>query len=52
MPDPRPPPCPDQDRWVTVVRAALDSWSRTVRLCVIYLTMNVPMGVFALLIRH
>lgn len=48
MPDPRSPP---REKWGTV-GAALDSWSRTARLCLIYLTMNVPMGVFALLIRH
>lgn len=46
--DPRSPPA---GMWRTV-GAALDSWSRTARFCLIYLTMNVPMGVFAWLIRH
>jgi hypothetical protein len=47
---PRSPP--DPERWQTV-RSALDSWSRTARLCLIYLTMNAPMGgVLVLLIKH
>jgi hypothetical protein len=45
----RSPPYPG--RWRTV-QSALDSWSRTVRLCFIYLTMNVPIGVLAWLIKH
>jgi hypothetical protein len=49
MPDPRPPP--DLSKWGTV-GTALDSWSRTARLCLIYLTLNVPVDVLAWLIRH
>jgi len=44
---PRSPP-PDR----RAVRSALDSWSRTARLCLIYLTMNVPVDVLAWLIKH
>jgi hypothetical protein len=42
---------PYAERWRTV-QYALESWSRTVRLCLIFLTMNVPVGVLAWLIRH
>ena len=46
--EPRSPPDAespsDADKDVTV-RSALDSWSRTARLCVIYLTVNVPLDV-------
>lgn len=47
--DPRAPPEPEKER---TVRSALDSWDRTARLCVIYLTANVPLDVLAWLIRH
>jgi hypothetical protein len=32
------------------VRVALDSWPGTARLCLIYLTMNIPVDVLASLI--
>jgi hypothetical protein len=47
--DPRAPPDGGKEQ---VVRSALDSWTRTARLCVIYLTVNVPLDVLAWLIRH
>lgn len=34
------------------IRSALDSWSRTARLCLIYLTANVPVDVLVWLIRR
>jgi hypothetical protein len=59
--NPRPPPeakkPPDyrgadgDEKWRTV-RSALDSWDRTARMCVIYLTLNVPVEILAWLIRH
>ncbi len=45
----RSPPYPG--RWRTV-QFALDSWSRTARLCLIYLTMNAPVGVLAMMIKR
>ena len=45
----RAPPGGDKQR---TVRSALQSWDRTARLCVIYLTMNVPLDVLAWLVRH
>jgi hypothetical protein len=59
--DPRPPPeakkasedpqSSESEKWRTV-RFALDSWDRTARMCVIYLTLNVPVEILAWLIRH
>jgi hypothetical protein len=34
------------------VRSALDSWSRTARLCLIYLAMGIPGAALAWLIIH
>jgi hypothetical protein len=51
MANPRPPPDQGTGKWQTV-RVALDSWPGTARLCVIYLTMNVPVDVLAWLIKH
>lgn len=39
------------ERWQTV-RFALESWSRTARLCLIYLVMSVPADVLVWLIRR
>jgi hypothetical protein len=39
------------ERWQTV-RSALDSWSQTVRLCLIYLASGASAGIVAWLIRH
>lgn len=47
--DPRSPP--ENEKWRTV-RFALDNWSRTARLCVIFLTLNVPVEILMWLIRH
>ena len=43
MPIPRSPPSANE-KWQTV-RSALDSWSRTLRLCLICLFLNVPVDV-------
>jgi len=51
MPDPQPPPDLVPEKWRTI-RAALDSWSGTARLCLIYLTMNVPVDFLAWMIKH
>lgn len=40
--DSRVPPDADIDKW-RVVSSALESWSRTARLCVICLVMSVPL---------
>lgn len=42
---------PECEKWRTV-RSALDDWGRTVRMCAIYLTLNVPVGFLAWLIKH
>jgi hypothetical protein len=47
--DPRGPP--EAEKWRTV-RSALDSWGRTTRLCVICLTVNVPVDMLIWLIKH
>jgi hypothetical protein len=47
--DPRAPP--EAEKW-RMVRSALDNWGRTTRLCVIYLTVNVPVDVLVWLIRR
>jgi hypothetical protein len=39
------------EKW-RVIRSALDSWSRTTRLCVIYLTINVPVDILIWLVKH
>ena len=44
---PRAPP--DAEKWQTV-RTALDSWDRTARLCVICLTVNVPVDLLVWLV--
>jgi hypothetical protein len=49
MPIPRSPP--DPAKWQTV-RSALTSWSRTLRLCLICLSVNVPVDVLAWLVRR
>ncbi len=59
--DPRSPPgamkssedakSSEDEKWRTV-RSALDSWNRTARMCVIYLTLNVPVEILAWLIKH
>jgi hypothetical protein len=41
----------EDEKWRTV-RSALDSWDRTARMCVIYLTLNVPVEILAWLIKH
>jgi hypothetical protein len=41
----------DPGRWRTV-QSALSSWSRTVRLCLIYLVWSTPVGALIWLIRH
>jgi hypothetical protein len=47
---------PPDDRGATekwrVIRSALDSWGRTTRLCVIYLTINVPVDILIWLVKH
>jgi hypothetical protein len=56
----RPPPdatkspegCAAEDEKWRTVRSALDSWDRTARMCVIYLTLNVPVEILAWLIKH
>ncbi len=42
---------PGGGKWQTV-RYALDSWSRTVRLCLIVLAMQAPVTVLIWLIKH
>jgi hypothetical protein len=49
MPDDRAPP--EVGKW-QVIRSALDNWGRTTRLCVIYLTVNVPVDILVWLVRH
>jgi hypothetical protein len=51
MTDSRSPPDQGAGKWQTV-RVALDSWSGTARLCLIYLTMNIPVDVLTWLIKH
>ena len=51
MPDPRPLPDPGSGKWQTI-RAALDSWSGTTRLCLISLTMNIPVDVLIWLLKR
>ena len=48
----RPPPDTQHSEGERTVRSALDSWARTARLCVIYLTLNVPVDVLAWMIKH
>jgi hypothetical protein len=47
---------PPDDRGVAekwrVIRSALDDWGRTTRLCVIYLTINVPVDILIWLVKH
>lgn len=50
MPIPRSPPGPG-GKWPTV-RSALTSWSRTIRLCLICLSLNVPVDVLVWLLRR
>jgi hypothetical protein len=50
MADDRGPPA-SVEKW-RVVRSALDNWGRTTRLCLIYLTINVPVDVLVWLVRH
>lgn len=53
--DPRSPPddeSPSDEAKEVAVRSALDSWPRTARLCVIYLTVNVPLDVLAWLVKR
>jgi type IV secretory pathway component VirB8 len=38
------------EKWQTV-RSALDSWSRTIRFCVMMLVMTVPLASCVLLVR-
>jgi hypothetical protein len=46
---PRRPPARDPEKWRSekwrVVCSTIDDWSRATRLCVIYLTVNVPVDV-------
>lgn len=51
MPDPRSFPEPGSGKWRTI-QAALGSWSGTARLCLIYLTMNIPVDALIWLLRH
>ena len=48
---PQGPPDPANEKWQTV-RSALDSWSRTFCLCLICLSVNVPVDVLAWLVKH
>ena len=41
----------ETEKW-RVVRSALDNWGRTTRLCVIYLTLNIPADILILLLKH
>jgi hypothetical protein len=50
MADDRGPPA-SVEKW-REVRSALDNWGRTTRLCLIYLTINVPVDVLVWLVRH
>lgn len=40
-----------REKWL-IVRAALDSWNRTARLCVIVLIANVPLDVIVWIVTH
>lgn len=51
MPDSTPPPMRTAEAWRTV-RDALNSWSKTARLCLICCAMNVPVDILAWLIRR
>ena len=50
--DTRGPPGAESAEKGGVIRFALDNWGRTTRLCVIYLTVNVPVDILIWLIKH